>query len=397
MRIVLRRKVNVFQVNVVAKVAFAQTRVAEHAVVVWVAERLAQNQSARIEDLCSADAKGPLVGLAPVVARRMVQVCQELGLLTHDRNREFVLALSEEGRRVAASREPRIFVPQLGTWTLYWSNESLLDHPLLGIEVFREPSSHDEDKARKQARDRGERPPQRQLGEVPKPIAAVRDEQSNRPPLTLPAGGEPIRVMMIEPRAEFGPTTSSALSIEVTFEPNATEGARALRGSLNGKQIEFPLSSIRGQQHERVFGEMLRSIGADTWWNVQTRKLQASFSQLAPHHLTSFLRELKFKTPEIRNLGRFEDTVVDKVPIEPATFEDAQHWFEWLLKYHVQKTQWPEVYEQGAIEIMNRFPGFRLHVPRQDTFAQSVRRDQRPPAAYWRLQAPLDLDGGMNQ
>jgi hypothetical protein len=104
---------------------------------------------------------------------------------------------------------------------------------------------------------------------------------------------------------------------------------------------------------------------------------------------------MKIKAPSIPGLGQFEDTIVDKIPIEPATSADAQRWFEWLLAHRAEHTQWPEVYTQGVADLSQRFPDFRLQIPSQGDFARQVRGNDRPTAAYWHLQAPLDLDGGM--
>lgn len=394
MRIALRRKVNVHQVNVMAKIAFAQRRVAEHAVVVWAAERFERRHWAKITDLCEANAKGPLVGLPPAVAMRATRACQDLGLLTCDR--DFILTLTQEGQRVAVSREPRIFVPQLGTWSIYWSEEKLLPHPVLHIESFREPSSFDEQQARKKKGRRGGES-DRNIRPTPAPIAALSDERSVRLPLDLPTGIEPIRVVGVEEKGELIFENRQALSLELTFEPGAMEGALVLRGELRGKRVEHSLRAVRGHQHDSVFLALLQTVGAHLWWNPQTGKLRASYSQLAPQHLTSFMRELKCKAPTIHGLGQFEDTTIEKIPIEPATAADAQLWFEWLLASRADHTQWPELYQRGAAEVSQRFANFRLQAPVQAELARQVRGQDKPTAAYWHLQAPLDLDGGMDQ
>jgi len=226
-------------------------------------------------------------------------------------------------------------------------------------------------------------------------VLALRDERSARPPLDLVAGGDPVRVVMIEERGELVLANRRQLLLEVTFEPGATAGTLFLRGEFDGKRVEHSLPSLRNQQHASVFFALLQVNGAHVWWNGQTGKLRATYSQLAPDHLTSFSREMQFKTPTIQRLGQFEDTIVDKIPIEPATPADAQRWFEWLLAHRADQTQWPDVYARGATELRQRFPGFQLQVPAQGDFARQMRGEERPMSAYWHLQAPLDLDGGM--
>ncbi|KYF91868.1 hypothetical protein BE20_13475 [Sorangium cellulosum] len=389
MKIVLRRTVNVRWALVQGKVAFAERRVAEHAVVVWAAERLREGLETRAEQLCEATAQGPLLGLPPVVGRRLSRVCEELGLLHLDKER--IVRLTPEGERVAASAEPRVFVPQLGAWWVFWAEDPLLTQPLLRVEPGKEPSAHKE----RQARNGERREVRRQFHNLPDTIAALCDERGERPPLELPAArdGRPVRMVALERKVELL-RSEDRLMVELTFEPDATEGLLRLRGRVGDSGIDATLPLLRGLDHATAWRTLLRLKGAEDWWNPRSGKLQMPFNGLRDEARESFRHQMSFRTPEIDRLGRFDDTVVDGVPIEPATLGDAQRWFEWLLERRADRTQWPDVFMANAMDVTQLFPDHSVRVPAQSDLARQVRGAERPRAAYWHLQAPLDLDGG---
>ncbi|MGK3963954.1 hypothetical protein WMF38_07205 [Sorangium sp. So ce118] len=390
MRIVLRRTVNVRWALVQGKVAFAERRAAEHAVVVWAAERLREGLEARAEQLCEATAQGPLLGLPPVVGRRLARVCEELGLLHLDKER--IVRLTPEGERVAASAEPRVFVPQVGAWWIFWAEDPLLAQRLLRVEPGKEPSAHRERQARNG--ERGEE--RRQFHDLPDAVAALCDERGERPPLELAAArdGRPVRIVALERKVELL-RSQDRLTVELTFEPDATEGLIQLRGRVADRSVDATLPSLRDRDHAHTWRTLLRSKGTEDWWNPSSGKLRVPFNGLRDEARESFQLEMSFRAPEIDRLGRFDDTVVDGVPIEPATEGDAQRWFEWLLERRANHTQWPEVFAANARDLTQLFRDHHVRVPAQSDFTRQLRGAERPRAAYWHLQAPLDLDGGL--
>ncbi|WP_437650304.1 hypothetical protein [Sorangium sp. So ce362] len=391
MNIVLRRTVNVQWALVQGKVAFAERRVAEHAVVAWAAERLRDGLETRAEQLCEPATQGPLLGLPPVVGRRLARVCGELGLLHLDKER--IVRLTPEGERVAASDEPRVFVPQSGAWWVFWAEDPLISQPLLRVEPGKEPPAHKERQARNG--ERGEA--RRQFHDLPDPIAALCDERGERPPLELPAArdGRPVRIVALERKVELL-RSEDRFTVELRFEPDATEGLLRLRGRVADSSIDGTLPPLQGREHAHVWRTLLGSKGAEDWWNPRSGKLQVPFKGLRDEARESFRLQMSFRTPELDRLGRFDDTVVDGIPIEPATPGDAQRWFEWLLERRADRTQWPDVFTSNAVELMQLFPGLNVRAQAQSDFARGVRGAERPRAAYWHLQAPLDLDGGVS-
>ncbi|CAN98379.1 hypothetical protein sce8209 [Sorangium cellulosum So ce56] len=390
MKIVLQKSLRVRCVLVEGKVAFAEKRVAEHAAVVWAADRLRAGLEAQTEQLCDASAQGPLLGLSPVVGRRLGRICEELGLLRLEKNR--IVQLTNEGERVAASTEPRVFVPQLGAWLLFWSEDPLLPQPLLRVEPGKELSAHEERQAGGARNGEGKR----RFEMVPEVIAKTCDERGERPPLELPAAkdGAPIRIVAIERKVQpLG--VEGVLSLELSFEPEVAAASLRLQGTLAGKGIDRALPAPSGHDHASVWLSLLRSNGAEDWWNPRSGKLRMSFKALSDDARTSFRLRMPFKTPEIPGLGRFDDTSVDGVPLEPVSAGDAQRWFDWLLALRSERTQWPDVFATNVAELQALFPGFSLRPPIQREFAQGLRGTERPRPAYWNLQAPMDLEGGV--
>jgi hypothetical protein len=395
MKIILRRTVPVDCIHAVGEIAFPQKRVAEHAAVVWAAERLRLGLDARAEMLCDAAAKGPLPTLPKIVGVRLAQICEELGLLRREGDR--VSRLTPEGDRVVAGGEPRVYVPELGAWSLFFAEDPLLAQPLLRVETWEEPSAFDEQRERRDRRNKGDREngSNRRFERVPDSLAALCDPHNERAPLALPASkdGRPLRVVGLESNVEPVKTPDS-VTLELSFEPGDSVGRLALRGAVSGKRVDQALPAPVGVSHERVLFELLGSKGAHPFWNSQTRKLRVPFKQLHDGHRKSFLYEMTFRAPQIPELGRFEDTTVNNIPIEPSTGADAQRWFEWLLADRLREPQWPDLFAKSTAELRGHFPAFPIQIPEQRDFADSLRGADRPNAAYWHLRAPLDLNGG---
>lgn len=390
MKIVLRRSVRVRAALALGKIAFAEKRVAEHAVVMWAAERLRAGIEVRSDQLCDGAAQGPLLGMSPVVGRRLSRVCEELGLLRMEK--DHIVELTKEGERVAASAEPRVFVPQLGAWQLFWIEDPLLPQALLRVEPGKEPSAHVE----RQSGSARNGAAKRRFDMVPAVIAAMCDEHGDRPSLDLPAAkdGAPVRIIAIERKVE-PIDVKDVLALELCFEPGVDVASLRLRGTLAGKGIERLLPTPRGYDHTNVWRALLRSNGAEDWWNPRSGKLTVSFKNLRDESRASFQLRINFKAPEIDGLGRFEDTAVDYVPLEPTSAADAQRWFDWLLERRAERTQWPDVFAANVAELRALFLGFDLLEPSPREFAQGMRGADRPRPAYWHVQAPMDLDGGV--
>ncbi|TKC98027.1 hypothetical protein [Polyangium fumosum] len=375
--------------------AYPAKRVAEYAVVVWAAERLRRGLDASASLLCDPSAEGPLLGFPQIVGVRLVRVCEELGLL--HRKDERIVGLTPEGERVAEGGEPRVFIPQLGAWAFFWAEDPLLLQPLLRVEPWKEPTAHAEAEERRRRWKSREQETQRPIKQTPRALLELCDAQGMRAPLELPAtqDGRPIRLVSLDKNAEIV-EAEGELAVEIAFLPGATEGSLRLRGSVAGKNVDQRMPALAGWDHARVFWELLRHNQIADLWNAQTGKLRIPFRSLQREEARKTFRlRLPFKGPEISGLGRFEDMSVEGIPIEPASQEDAQRWFEWLLVDRAAETQWPELYTRNTTELGALFPGFTLRAPAQGDLAHSIRGTERPRPAFWHLQATIDLDGGI--
>ena len=393
MEIRLKRKVRVSCIRVIGKVAFAEKRVVEHAVVIWVAERLRAGATAMADDLVNPDTKGPLAGMPAVVGRRLAKVCEDLKLLRQKDAQ--IIALSPEGQRLATSEESRVFVPQLGTWQIFWSDDSLLPHPILRVEPWQEPSAHNEREQRRTAREQQQR---RQFVPVPEPVRSSCDAAAERSPLTSPglADGRPLRLVEIEQKGEPAPVDAE-VSVSLLASPGAREATVRFTGRIGQARIDGPLPApASASDHATLWQGLLRCQGQLDAWNARTGALKLPFSMLKEDARRQFRMSIPFKEPRLGPLGDFGDTRVEDVPIEPASPKDAQQWFRWLLERSAGDAPlWPEDFQRVAAEHRARFPQFTIDVPMQPDFARLVRGVERPPLAYWHIQAPLDIDGGI--
>src|SRR5207248_3056152 len=91
-----------------------------------------------------------------------------------------------------ALEKGEIFVPEQGSWQVWWSEDPFLEHPLLRLEAYSDPSAFEEVRLRPGA------PEQRSATEVPEPVADLIGKV-----LGLPCGdGRPLRMDHLEPKAE---------------------------------------------------------------------------------------------------------------------------------------------------------------------------------------------------
>ena len=112
-------------------------------------------------------------------------------------------------------------------------------------------------------------------------------------------------------------------------------------------------------------------------------------------------RMLKFRKPSFHELGSFDDTQVDGIPLAPRTDKDAQEWGEWMLEQMVVHHIQGEDYRELVREVRDLFPDNKLILPDQPTLARRIAERERIlnkesgtpklPSVYWFLQASIDL------
>ena len=124
-------------------------------------------------------------------------------------------------------------------------------------------------------------------------------------------------------------------------------------------------------------------------------------SSLSDKEKLTMKRTLKFRKPSFHELGSFDDTQVDGIPLAPRTDKDAREWAEWMLEQMVVHHIQGEEFQELVREVQELFPDNKLILPDQPTLARRIAERERIlnkesgtpklPSVYWFLQASIDL------
>lgn len=124
-------------------------------------------------------------------------------------------------------------------------------------------------------------------------------------------------------------------------------------------------------------------------------------SSLSDKEKLTMKRTLKFRKPSFHELGSFDDTQVDGIPLSPRTDKDAREWAEWMLEQMVVHHIQGEEFQELVREVQELFPDNKLILPDQPTLARRIAERERIlnkesgtpklPSVYWFLQASIDL------
>lgn len=385
MQVLLSRTIAVRCVRALATLAFPKVRPVESALINWMEERLQAGQSITAESVC-AEQTGLLPGRSEVLGQRLLSIAEELRLVDLSRGR--ITGLSDIGRKAQA--EQKVYIPERCTWSLYFAADPLLTHSLIHFAPYQEPLAHEELGGGPARKREG---PQRTFVDLPPELAALTGRT-----LELPSAEKPlVRLDAIEPKCEVA--DPETLTAEVLFSPDQVFTSRVW-GNVDNARIDHKKDWPKLLFWD-VFLYLLEQQQLASLWSADARALRHTFRQVAaePATLRSFQRDIPMRQPTLGKLGPFKDTVIQKVPVVPASPADAQSWHDWLLLDGISDYRFNEQYQAHCADVAKRFPAFALAALDQATLAARVRANAtaaspevRPPARYWQLQAPLDLE-----
>jgi hypothetical protein len=360
----LSRQLPVEPWNIVAKIALETEREWEPAVLRIVFDEGPTSAARLAEHLLSG---------RRAVAERLLRACAGLGLLQERSDHTF--ELTESGRSSVESGA--IFVPEHGTWTLWFARDRLLPSPVLALEPYQEPTTFDDQQRSK----RGERP--RKFIQLPD---AVREIESQILPV-LHGRYPRARFDELGPQAEHGVVGETRLTMEVELAPDRTTAT--IRGELRGQAITLGIAEP-DLRHKDAWSAVLTAAGVLNNWDAEHDVLRVSFDDTTVQERASFRRDLAVRRPSLGAWGTFDDTVIPRVPLAPRTPADAEAWARWRLVQAVQDTATRDRFAVWAKNAVEPFGAPAPTTPTRATLAAHVRGDARPEPIYWRLQAAED-------
>ncbi|TDT44556.1 hypothetical protein DES49_0667 [Halospina denitrificans] len=308
-----------------------------------------------------------------VVAERLLQVAHSYGLLKKESAGAY--SLSEEGKQ-AIARE-RVYVPQEGTWIIWASDEPMLDHPILHVEAWSEPSAFDEVWGKEKHKNS-----ERAFEELPRWMT----ESEGRAFDMVCKTTESRRIDSMQINAE--PVRNHAF---IYLEWNVNKGKLWLRGELADQSVDSSLNAPDIESNQ-VWKNLLECVELWPRWDPSQQALRMAFDESSKSERESLTRVLKFKNPEISGAGRFEDLDVYDVPLLPLSGEDAKKWAEWRLEARISDYATNSRYQQWTNEAAEPFAEFSPTLPPRDALAELVwtQRGNRPTAKCWYLMASED-------
>ena len=316
-------------------------------------------------------------------AQRLIHICVQLQLLETGRTNHWEANLTELG--LNAIEDGEVLVPHHGTWTVWLTQDPFIPDRVLRIEPWtKEPSAIQESKNGKN----GDHEREREFEDVSEYVGDCIGK------IIVPRCGEGqrLRVDQIDPKGE---RVDPEASLKVVWERSDITPHVNLQGQLCGKRVDSPLDAPNLGLDE-VWESLLMGEALWSMWDEQNQSLRAHFSECVDSERSSLQRELKFQEPVIDGLGKFIDTSVGDVALQPASQLDAEEWAMWLLRHSVQDYVTADRFESLQAQVREKFPNFDLSLDDRNGLAQffigETDQDGRLPASYWHIQAPLDWE-----
>ncbi|MCK7565280.1 hypothetical protein [Marinobacter xestospongiae] len=308
-----------------------------------------------------------------VVAERLLKVAHNYGLLKKENDGAY--SLSEEGKRAIAKE--RVYVPQEGTWTIWASDDSMLEYPILHVVAWEEPSAFDEvwgkDKKENSNRAFKTLPPW-----VTKGVGRVFDAMGK--------AAESSRIDKMHSIAESVPDQAS---LELKWDVGT--GDLRLRGDLAGQSVDSVLKAP-DIEPDQVWKSLLKQAALWSRWDGDRKALKVTFSESEISERERLTRDLTFKNPMIPGVGQFKDIDVQNIPLFPLLAGDAEKWADWRLKARINDYATNPRYQQWVKEAAEPFSEFSPALRERAELAEVAWADRgnRPTAYCWHLVASED-------
>lgn len=306
-----------------------------------------------------------------VVAERLLRIAMGYRLVEENQGS---YRIAEAGHDAIETEQ--VFVPEYGTWTIWASDDPLLESPILRVEPWSEPSAYDEIWGKE--RDNAQKRSFRQLpswlrecvGQVLRPCAA----------------GDRLRFDKLEDEGEaIEPGTS--IKLEWTLD----SGHLRAEGSISGERLnaELPPPNVTTADAWR---QLLESEQLWRRWDRAKEALLVDFDDTDEVERASMARTVDFHRPHIDGYGAFDPLTVSGVQLAARSSEEAERWARWRLEELIGDYATEQRFEAWTREAAAPFHEYPIELPARDHLAQAVwrGRSSRPTPRTWHLIAAED-------
>ncbi len=306
-----------------------------------------------------------------VVAQRLLHIAALYGLVTET---DRLFSLTEAGLATLGSEQ--VFVPEHGSWTIWASDDPLLDHPVLRVDPWDEPTAREDLLGRDKesiARDFVNVPPTliRSVGRV-----------------ATPPGGNGV-VLRVDELADRCEVRAPDAALRLAW--SVGEGTMRLQGTLRGAPLDTVLDPP-SMHPEDVWRHLLEAEGLWPSWDPTANALLVDFDKTEDRERERLLRDLEFAAPTLPDFGQFDAVTIRDVPLQARNSSDARQWAEWRLRARLQAFATTERFERWRAEAAAPFAAHQLPSPSRASLASEAwaHRGDRPPASAWHLIAAED-------
>jgi hypothetical protein len=298
-----------------------------------------------------------LLGPVPKQAANLVMDrCLALGLLEGKRRSA---TLSDNGRQ--ALEKEKILVPQEGEWRIWYVNDRLIDEAILHVE--RMPAEKNYGKQSQQAREKGTT--------LPRALEKLRY-------ITSVSDGN---IYKLEELAKVGQNGQpETLTMEILWTEGEAGPIVRLAGSLHNKKLDHSLTDLPKELGRWTYDKLWRNLALASnreknlsedellkWAELGQKALfPMSFKETSPAERTTMRTQLTISSPELPEIGRFNNTGLNDVSLVPRSDEDADEWVEWQQWESLSDYQTPGTVKNNNERLMAKFPCHEVCPPDSD-------------------------------
>ncbi len=307
-----------------------------------------------------------------VIAERLLRIAAGYGLLAqHER----WFTLTEAGTQALDSEQ--IFVPERGSWTIWATNDPLLDYPILRVDPWSEPTAFEDVQ-----RGKNKESDAREFSDVPRTLLGAVGRVA-----APPGGGRGL--LRIDELADKAESVEPDDDLKLVW--NVGDGKMRLEGSLRGSQLNTVLDAP-STTVEDVWQQLLESEGLWSRWDRVRNALLVGFEETQDRERESLLRDLAIAAPTLGDLGKFNALIIQDVPLHARTVDDAGRWAAWRLHARLRDYATSERFDAWNKEATAPFAAYRIAVSSRADLARDAwgRRGDRPSPNAWHLAAAED-------
>ncbi len=308
-----------------------------------------------------------------IVAKRLLSICVSLGLLEEQDKKYTLTPLG-----ITAADNERVFIPEDGSWTVWASDDPLLDTPILHYEPWDdEPPPYEETRGK-------ESKTKRNIKLLPDWLLAAQGHQST----PIATGGKSIRIEDFNSKGERIESSENTLRVIWNISKNSLH----IDGRVAGKTVNADHLKAPAITKNKVWKQLLQSAHVWEQWNTRTSTMTVCFSDTTNTEREQFVRTQKIDNPSVDELGLFDSMNVRGIVLRETSIADASKWAQWRLKNQITSYATSEKFDTWIDEAIRPFKKYTPTTPSRENLANELWpvEQGRPTASIWHLVAADD-------